>query len=341
MTAQPTLPKVLVTGGAGYVGAVLVPRLLRAGYAVRVLDLYVYGDDALAEVRSHPRLEECRGDLRHDAFVRQCLRDVDAVIHLACISNDPSCELDPELSRSINYDAFEPLVRLSVEAGARRFIFASSSSLYGVSDAPQVTEEHPRHPLTLYNTFKGMCEDVLFRYQSPAFTTVSVRPATICGRSPRQRLDLTVNILTAHAVERGIITVFGGEQQRPNLHMEDIVRLYQDLLEVPDADIAGEAFNVGYQNATVAEIARTVRDVVARELPGRDAVRIETTPSNDPRSYHICSDKIRTRLGFVPRHTIEDAVHDLTTALRRGELPAALTDPIYYNVQRMRAVDLR
>lgn len=333
-------PRVLVTGGAGYVGAVLVPRLLGAGYAVRVLDLYVFGDDALAAVRSHPRLEEVHGDLRDDTTVRQSLVGIDAVIHLACISNDPSCELDPELSRSINYDCFEPLLRQCVAAGVRRFVFASSSSLYGVSDAPQVTEDHPRHPLTLYNTFKGMCEDVLFRFQSPQFTTVSIRPATICGRSPRQRLDLTVNILTAHAVERGVITVFGGEQQRPNLHMEDAVRLYQMLLALPAADIAGQAFNAGYENATVAEIARTVKAIVETEVPDAPPVRIETTPSNDPRSYHICSDKIRARLGFVPRHTIEDAARELTRALRRGELPGALTDPMYYNVQRMRAIGL-
>lgn len=335
------LPRVLVTGGAGYVGSVLVPRLLEAGYFTRVLDLYVFGDEPLAAVRQHPEFEEVRGDLRDDAVVRNALDGIDAVIHLACISNDPSCELDPELSRSINYDCFEPLLRCSTEAGVRRFVFASSSSLYGVTDAPQVTEDHPRHPLTLYNTFKGMCEDVLFRYQSPNFTTVSIRPATICGRSPRQRLDLTVNILTAHAVERGVITVFGGTQQRPNLHMADMVDLYLQLLELPDKKIAGEAFNAGYQNDTVARIAEIVRDVVAEELPERSPVAIETTESNDPRSYRINTDKIRARLGFVPRRTIEDAVRELVAAFRAGELPGALDDPRYNNVRRMKELHLR
>ncbi len=334
-------PSVLVTGGAGYVGSVLVPQLLAAGYRVRVLDLYVFGEEPLAPVRRHPGLEEVHGDLRDDAVVRRALQGMDAVIHLACISNDPSCELDPELSRSINYDCFDPLLRQSVEAGVRRFIFASSSSLYGISDAPQVTEEHPRHPITLYNTFKGMCEDVLFGYQAPGFTTVSIRPATVCGVSPRQRLDLTVNILTAHAVERGIVKVFGGAQQRPNLHIADMVDLYQLLLQLPDDAIAGEAFNAGYQNDTVAHIAETVRRVVEAEMPERGAIQIETTTSDDPRSYRINTDKIRQRLGFVPRRTIEDAVRDLVAAFRAGRLPGALDDPSYYNVKRMKLIDLR
>ncbi len=186
-----------------------------------------------------------------------------------------------------------------------------------------------------------MCEDVLFRYQSPSFTTVSIRPATICGRSPRQRLDLTVNILTAHAVERGVITVFGGTQQRPNLHMADMVDLYLQLLEFPDAKIAGEAFNAGYQNDTVARIAEIVRDVVAEEMPERPPVTIETTESNDPRSYRINTDKIRTRLGFVPRRTIEDAVRELVAAFRAGALPGGLDDPRYNNVRRMKELHLR
>ena len=341
MSRTPSLSRVLVTGGAGYVGAVLVPHLLRAGHTVRVLDLYVYGDEPLAAVRNHPRLEEIHGDLRDDDIVRRSVDGIDAVVHLACISNDPSCALDPDLSRSINYDCFEPLLRRCVEAGVRRFVFASSSSLYGVSEAPQVTEEHPRHPLTLYNTFKGMCEDVLFRYQAPDFTTVSIRPATVCGRSPRQRLDLTVNILTAHAVERGTITVFGGSQQRPNLHMADMVDLYRQLLELPDAAIAGQAFNAGYQNDTVMRIAEVVRAVVEAELPERAPIRIETTTSDDPRSYRINTDKIRARLGFAPQHTIEDAVRDLVAAFRAAEIPDPLGDPRYYNVRQMKALDLR
>jgi nucleoside-diphosphate-sugar epimerase len=332
---------ILVTGGAGYIGSVLVPRLLSAGYRVRVLDLYVFGRDSLAGVRAHRDLEEVEGDIRDAARVAEALEGIDAVIHLACISNDPSCELDPELTRDINHRAFEPLVRLSRERGVRRFIFASSSSVYGVSDAPQVTEDHPLKPLTLYNRYKAMCEEILFRHEAGDFTTVAIRPATVCGISPRQRLDLTVNILTAHAVERGEITVFGGKQQRPNLHIDDMVDLYELLLRLPSAAVAGEAFNAAYCNRTVAELAGMVKHAVEREMPERGSIGITTTVSDDPRSYHVCSDKIRARLGYAPRRRIEDAVGDLIAAFRAGRLPDAMTDARYYNVKRLREIELR
>jgi nucleoside-diphosphate-sugar epimerase len=334
-------PRVLVTGGAGYVGAVLVPRLLARGHQVRVLDLYLYGHDALRCVRGHRHLEEVAADIRDAAAVRQAMSGIDAVIHLACISNDPSCALDPALTHSINYAAFDPLVRLAREAGVQRFIFASSASVYGVSEAPRVSEEHPLRPITLYNRYKGACEAILFAHDAPGFTTVAVRPATICGCSPRPRLDLTVNLLTTQAVERGAITVFGGTQKRPHLHMRDMIRIYERLLDAPARCIAGHAFNAGYENCTVADLATAVRDVAAAELPERPPVRIETLPSDDPRSYHVCSDKIGAHLGFVPAHTTRDAVRELIAALRAGSLPGALSDPRYYNVQLMQQVGLR
>jgi nucleoside-diphosphate-sugar epimerase len=329
---------ILVTGGAGYVGAVLVPRLLQRGYRVKVVDLYVFGDDVLDRVKDHPHLEQIRADIRDAPVLRQALGGVDAVIHLACVSNDPSCELDPALSESINFEAFEPLVRWSRDAGVRRFVFASSSSIYGVSDAPEVTEDHPLRPVSMYNILKGRCEEILFRYQAPEFTTVAARPGTLCGCSPRQRLDLTVNLLTAQAVERGHITVFGGNQQRPNLHIDDMVDLYILLLEAPAQAIAGEAFNVGRDNRTVADIARLVKATVEAELPARAPVTIETTASNDPRSYHISSEKLRRRLGFVPKRRIEDGMRDLIAALRAGDLPGALTSERYYNVKLMKRI---
>ena len=341
MTRTPELPNVLVTGGAGYVGAVLVPQLLDAGYTVRVLDLFFFGKDGLSGVLDHPRLELVKGDIRDAATVASALEGIDAVIHLACISNDPSCDLDPALSRTINYDAFEPLVKMSRDAGVRRFVFASSSSVYGVSDAPQVTEDHPLLPITDYNRYKGMCEEVMFRYQAPDFTTVSIRPATVCGVSPRQRLDLVVNILTVQAFERGRVTVFGGDQQRPNVHVRDMVDLYQLLLELPSEKIAGEAFNVAHENHRVADLARLVKREIEYALPDREPVEIETTESDDPRSYHICCDKIRDRLGFVPRRSIEEAVRDMIDAFRAGHVPDALTSSRYYNVRRMKELELR
>jgi nucleoside-diphosphate-sugar epimerase len=250
-------------------------------------------------------------------------------------------ELDPELSKSVNLDSFGPFVRAAKAAGVRRFIFASSGSVYGVSDSPQVTEDHPLVPVSLYNRYKAACEPLLFAEQSPAFTTVAVRPATICGYSPRQRLDLTVNILTNHAVNTGKITVFGGVQMRPNLHMQDMVDLYCLLLEVPDERIAGQIFNAGYQNYSVAETAEVIRKVVREELPGKGDIEIVTTPSDDIRSYRINSDKIQRVLGFVPRHTIEDGARDLIRAFQAGKLPDSMSDVRYSNIKTMKAVHLK
>lgn len=333
--------RVMVTGGAGYVGAVLVPRLLREGYEVNVVDLYLFGDDVLDEVKAHPGLRQFKGDIRDESLLRRSLEGCDAVIHLACISNDPSFELNPGLSRAINFDAFEPLVKLSREAGVRRFIYASTSSVYGLSDAPDVTEEHELVPITDYNKYKALCEPVLLKYQSPEFTTVILRPATICGYSPRQRLDLTINILTNHAINAGKITVFGGGQMRPNLHIQDMVAAYLLLLTVPNDQIAARTYNVGYQNRTVSSLAQIVRDVVTRETPDKPAVEIVTSPSDDKRSYHISSEKIRRELGFVPRRTLEDAVVELAHAFRQGKLPDSMTASRYYNIKTLQQAGLR
>lgn len=335
------IKNILVTGGAGYVGAVLVPVLLHRGYHVRVLDLYIYGEDVLDGVKGHSNLEQVKGDIRDVSLLKKCITECDAVIHLACISNDPSVELAPQMSRTINYEAFGPLVRISKEKGVKRFIFASSGSVYGVSDAPDVTEDHPLVPVSLYNKYKSMCEPVLLEAQSPNFTTVIIRPATICGYSPRQRLDLTVNILTTHAVYNNRITVFGGEQMRPNIHMQDMIELYAMLLEVPDRLIAGQVFNAAYQNYSVARIAEIVRDVVVSEMQENADIDIVTAPSNDPRSYHISSEKIKRELGFVPKRTIEDGVHGLLDAFRAGKVPNPLEDIRYYNVKMMKHINLK
>ena len=292
-------------------------------------------------MRDNPHLEIQHGVVLDPAAVKEAVRGADAVIHLACISNDPSVELDPDLSKSVNLDSFGPTVKAAKEAGVRRFIFASSGSVYGVSDSPQVTEEHPLVPVSLYNKYKAACEPLLFAEQSPTFTTVAVRPATICGYSPRQRLDLTVNILTNHAVNNGKITVFGGVQMRPNLHMHDMVNLYCLLLTVPDEKIAGQIFNAGYQNYSVAETAEVVRKVVREELPEKGEIEIITTPSDDIRSYRINSDKIQRVLGFVPKHTIEDGARDLIKAFKAGKLPDSMTDTRYSNIKTMKAVHLK
>jgi len=328
---------VAVLGGAGYVGAVLVPRLLAAGYRVRVLDLMIYGVEPLAAVAAAPGLEIVAGDVRDAALVRRVLAGCDAVVHLACISNDPSVELDPALSRSVNYESFAPVVAAARGAGVRRFVFASSGSVYGVSDAPEVTEDHPLVPVSLYNTFKAACEPVLLAEATANFVPVIVRPATLCGHSPRQRLDLTVNVLTAHAVAARRIEVHGGAQMRPNLHLQDMVDLYLLLLAAPDRTIAGRIYNAGRENLSVADTALLVRDTVGRLLPAGGPVEIATTAAVDPRSYRLSSARLERELGFVPSRSVGDGVHDLVAAFRAGLLPDPLVSDRYYNIRTMKA----
>lgn len=324
--------KIYITGGAGYVGAMLVPRLLEEGYEVTVLDLMLYGDDV---IKPHKCLNLIKGDIRDVNLLKQTIPSHDAVIHLACISNDPSFELNPNLGRSINLDAFEPLVQVSKENGVSRFIYASSSSVYGVKEEKDVHEGMTLEPLTDYSKFKADCEKILGDYESADFTTVTIRPATVCGYSTRQRLDVVVNILTNLAFHRREISVFGGNQLRPNIHIQDMVEAYVTLLKAPKEKIAGEIFNAGYENQTVLELAETVQKVVGED------VKLVATPTNDNRSYHISSKKIAEKLGFVARHSIADASKDLKEAFETGLLPNSLSDEKYFNIKRMQSAELK
>ena len=323
---------IFITGGAGYVGSALVPRLLTEGYKVTVLDLMIYGQNV---IKPHKNLKIIKGDIRDQNLIKKNVVNTDAVIHLACISNDPSFELNKKLGQDINFKAFEPLVKISKESGIKRFIYASSSSVYGIKKEKNVNEEMKLEPLTDYSKFKAECEKVLKKYQSSNFTTVTIRPATVCGFAPRQRLDLVVNILTNLAYHKRSITVFGGNQLRPNIHIDDMVEAYLLLLKTPNNKIAGKTFNAGYENFSVEKLSLDVKSVIG------DDVKLVFSKTDDNRSYHISSEKIRNELGFVPKKNIRDAVQDLKNAFESKVLENTLENEIYFNIRRMKTLNLK
>ena len=321
-----------MTGGAGYVGSALVPTLLEDGYDVTVFDLFIYGKDALDE---HPNLRLVEGDIRNEELLEKSVQGHDCVIHLACISNDPSFELNAQLGKEINLDAFRPLVKLSKDAGVSRFIYASSSSVYGVKNVPDVNESMSLEPLTDYSIFKAECEAILSEYQSEEFTTVTIRPATVCGYARRQRLDVVVNILSNLAYHNREITIFGGDQLRPNINILDMVRAYQLLIEAPKEKVAGEIFNAGFENHSVRELGNMVQGIFG------DDVELKFSQTDDNRSYHISSKKISNLLGFEPEHSIEDAIVSLKNAFEQGVLVNTLDNEMYFNIKRMNNISMR
>jgi nucleoside-diphosphate-sugar epimerase len=327
---------IFITGGAGYVGSSLIPNLLKKNYKVAVYDIMYFGDNFLP--KNNPNLKIIKGDIRDQNKLQQSCKGYDVFLHLACISNDSSFELDENLSKTTNFDAFEPMVISAKKSGIKRFIYASTSSVYGVSKEKNVTEEHPLVPLTLYNKFKGMCEPLLFQHTSKDFIGVVFRPATVCGYAPRLRLDLSVNILTNFAVNKNQIKVFGGEQLRPNLHIEDYCKAVEILLLADNKKIENQIFNVGYQNMSINEIAKLVKDVVEKEYPNKGKIDIIKTSSNDNRSYHINSDKIKKILGFQPQKTIAMAIKDLCDAFKEGKIKNSFEDDFYFNLSRLKKI---
>lgn len=323
--------KIFITGGAGYVGSRLVPELLNDGFKVTIYDTMFFGDNFLN--KDNKNLKIIKGDIRDIKLLGDSCKDHDVFIHLACISNDASFALNEELSKSVNLDAFEPMVLVAKSGGIKRFIYASTSSVYGISDQKNVREDHPLLPLTLYNKFKGMCEPLLLKHTDTNFTGVIFRPATVCGYAPRQRLDLSVNILTNFAVNKNKIVVFGGQQLRPNLNIIDYIRAVKLFINSEERLIANEIFNVGYQNLSISQIAEIVKNVVENEFQKK--IEIEYQESDDKRSYHINSDKIKNSLKFEPKHTIEEAVLELSEAFKNNKLPNSFDDENYFNVKKM------
>ena len=278
--------KIFITGGAGYVGCSLVDQLIEKNYDVTVLDLCLYGDDVFND---KSKVNLIKGDIRDQKLLEESLPGHYAVIHLACISNDPSFELNPFLGKSINLDAFEPIIKISKESGISRFIYASSSSVYGIKEDMNVTENVKLEPITDYSKFKAQCEEICLKYSSKDFITTIIRPATVCGFSKRQRFDLVVNILTNLGVNTGQITVFGGKQLRPNIHINDMIDAYINILEQEEKKVNSKIYNVGYENQPVLELANLVKKNIEKK------VEIILTETDDNRSYHISSDKIRNK----------------------------------------------
>ena len=323
---------IFITGWAGYVGSLLTSKLLSIGHKVTVYDLMIYGENVLT---NHKNLTKILGDIRDYKKIKETIKNHDIVIHLACISNDPSFEINPKLGKSINLDAFRPLVEMSIDANIKRFIYASSSSVYGIKNTLDVNETMSLNPLTDYSIFKADCEEILAEYKSNDFSTVTLRPATVCGFSPRQRLDVVVNILTNLAYHKRKISVFGGDQLRPNIHIEDMVDAYITLVDATHNIINGEIYNVGCQNNSVRELAEIVKKVIGPD------VELETIPTDDNRSYHISSEKIKKDLNFETKKSIEQAVKDLKRSFELGILPNSLSDEKYFNLKRMQSINLK
>ena len=326
------MKNILIIGGAGYVGCELSSELSQKNYNVKVLDLFMYGENVFRDDKNIIKIKCYMRNIKDHAKI---FKNIDCVIHLACISNDPSFELDPDLGKSINYDSFEPIIKLAKDSGVKMFIYASSSSVYGIKTNPNVTEEQSLEPLTDYSMFKVKCEEICLKYDDKDFRTVIIRPSTVCGVSKRQRLDLVVNILSNLAFNKGHIKVFGGKQLRPNIHIKDMVRSYIHILESNYDFSENKVFNVGYHNLPVYEIALKVKNVFGEKI------KIDVEETNDNRSYHVSSEKIKKILNFENKFSIDDAIIDLKDAFNKKLFADPLNNKLYFNIKMMQSINLK
>lgn len=310
---------ILITGGCGYVGSVLTPRLLDDGHQITVVDTQWFGN----HLQPHPNLTLLREDVRNIDAVP--VAGNDAIIHLANIANDPGVELNPTLSWEVNVLAAQQLADRAARVGVKQILYGSSGSVYGIKDDPQVTEDLALVPITAYNKTKMVAERVLLSYRDQ-MQIHNIRPATVCGWSPRMRLDVSVNMLTLQALKNGRITVFGGQQTRPNIHIQDMVAVYRHFLAYPD--LPSGCYNAGFENIAILDIAQRVQAKIPAE--------IVVSESNDPRSYRQNSDKLRAT-GFEPHFTIADAVDEIIEKYRSGEL---IDSDQCYTVKWMKHLDL-
>ncbi len=324
------LKKILVTGGGGYVGSVLCPKLLKQGYDVKVIDLMIYDPHSLDQCKNNPKFQLIKKDIRDKKAVEKAIKGIECIIHLAAISNDPTCELDEKLTKSINYDAYKLLLGLAKRHEVKRFINASSSSVFGIKKEKNITEDIPCNPLTLYSKYKLKSEELVKRAGDKNFTVVNIRPATICGYSPRMRLDLTVNILTYHAISKGVITVHGGEQRRPHITITDITDIYINLINEKKDLISKETFNAGFENMKMIHTANLIKDILKPKN-----IDIKIVQSFDLRDYHISSEKIKKQLNFKPKFTVKYMILDLAKRFAAGDIPNPEDDK-YYNTRKMK-----
>ena len=305
--------RIFVTGACGYKGTVLVPKLLSRGHEVVAFDIMWFGN----YLEPHPRLQVIKGDVRNSSEID--LTGIDAIIHLSSIANDPCGDLDPKLTWEVSALATMQLADKAVRNGVKRFVYASSGSVYGIKDEEQVTEDLELTPISEYNKTKMVAERVLLSYVDEMSVQI-VRPATVCGYSPRMRLDVSVNMLTMQALTKRRITVFGGKQTRPNIHIDDITDAYIFLLDNPQHT---GVYNAGFENISILDIAERVAQ--------RAEAEIVVTESNDPRSYRVNSDKLLAA-GFRPSKTVDDAIREIIQKYNAGELK---DEERFYNLKWM------
>ena len=319
--------KIVIIGGAGYIGSHLTIDLLSLGYKVIVIDNFIYGNPFPF---AHHRLQKIKADVRNLSEFVEILNKSFAIIHLACVSNDPSFDLDPKYSKSVNLDCFPALIKSVKNFNIDRFIYASSSSVYGIKKEENVTEDLSLNPLTDYSKFKAECEQILMNSNLGGTAKIILRPATVCGPSLRQRLDVVVNIFAANAYFNKKLTVFGGKQLRPNIHIADMCRAYVHILGQNNTIIDESIYNVGFENISVSELARNTIEIVGHD------VEVETSPTSDMRSYKINSDKITSATGFKPNLTVRDGIYDLVEAFKLGHCRDAMRNPIYKNIDLLK-----
>jgi nucleoside-diphosphate-sugar epimerase len=323
------MKNVLVTGGNGYIGSNLIPKLLNIGLNVTCIDLMIYGDNLLPK---HPSLTMVKGDIRNLDMLKKFISQQDIVIHLAFVSNDPGNELDPGAAKSINVDSFRPLVELSVNSGVKRFIFLSSCSVYGIQSG-LVSESFSPNPLTAYASSKLECEIILQEYYSDKFSPVILRPATVCGVSRRQRLDLIINRMASHAFYERKILLRNKEQIRPSVHIDDLVSAIILMITSGKNKVSNKKFNIAFENRNVFNSAQLIQSVIECNI------EVDPIKESDMRSYSVSSQKIMQHLDFKPQYSVKQAVIDLAKIFTSNTLLDPLHNPLYHS-RKMEAINI-